>query len=214
MKFATRYLVAAALAAAPVSLAAQTGQPQPQGEHQQHQGRRGERGHMQGRGGGPVQRILAQREQLGLSADQVARLEAIGRDLQARNAPLQQQLIALFPERAQRGPNAQRARGERRARPDSAARGQRLERGERPRLTEEQRQQREQRRAQAEPIMQQMRANGQQALEQVRGVLTDQQEAQVQQWLEHRGEDRERGERRQRRGRRGEQPRGGAGQSR
>lgn len=196
MKFATRYLVAAALLAAPVSAAAQTAQPQPQGEHQQHQGRRGERGQMDGRrgpGGGPVQRILAQRQQLGLTANQVARLEAIQRDLQARNAPLHQQLEGLFPERGERGERGEGGRGER------------------PQLTAEQRQQMQQRREQAEPIMQRLRASHEQALAQVREVLSDQQEAQVRQWLERREDHGGRGERR---GRGGEQPRGGAGRSR
>jgi ribonuclease E len=201
MKFASRYLVAVALVAAPVSLAAQTTPPPAaQGEHAR-EGRefRGQRGPG---GGSPVQRMLSQRERLKLTDAQVQRLQAIDRDLQARNAPLQQQLASIFPERAQRA--AAGAQGERRARPDGARRGERRQRGERPQLTEAQRQQMQQRRAQAEPVMQQLRQNGEAALTQARSVLTAEQQAQVNQWMERRGE---RGEGRRdgrREGRRGD----------
>lgn len=205
MKIATRYFLMAALVAAPVAAAAQTTPPPAaQGE----QAREGHRGHARGQHGpgmgGPVQRMLAQRERLNLTDAQVQRLEGIQRDLQARNEPLVQQLRAAFPERAEGA-----RRGERRARPDSAQRAERRERGERPRMTEAQRQQMQARRAQVQPVMQQLRQNTQAAFTQARAVLTAEQQAQVNQWMEHRGE---RGERREgrREGRRGARgPRGG-----
>lgn len=190
MKFAIRCLVAAALVAAPVAAAAQTTPPPAaQGEHAR-EGHRGERGHFRGQrgpgGGSPVQRMLAQRERLKLTDAQVQRLEAIDRDLRARNEPLRQQLVSIFPERARRAEGA-RPRGERRTRPDSAQRAERRQRGERPQLTDAQRQQMQQRRAQAEPVMQQLRQNTEAALTQARSVLTAEQQAQVDQWRQRRG---------------------------
>jgi ribonuclease E len=214
MKFASRYLVAAALVAAPVSLAAQTTPPPAaQGEHAR-EGRGELRGQRGPGGGSPVQRMLSQRERLKLTDAQVQRLQAIDRDLQARNAPLQQQLASIFPERAQRAAAAG-AQGERRARPDGARRGERRQRGERPQLTEAQRQQMQQRRAQAEPVMQQLRQNRDAALTQARSVLTAEQQAQVNQWMERRGErgeGRRDGRREGRRGDRGDAR--GAGRTR
>ena len=222
MKFASRYLIAAALAAAPVAASAQT-TPPPAGQREQvREGRgelRGPRPGQAGPGPSPVQGLLRQREQLGLTAQQVSRLEAIDRDLQARNAPLHQQLTALMPRRGEQGqdgarprgprgerPEGARPQGERRARPDSAARAQR--RAERPQLTDAQRQQMRQRREQAQPIVQQLRANTEQALTQARAVLTAEQQQKVQQRMD---------ERRARQGdrpRRGERPAGAGARSR
>lgn len=217
MKFASRYFVAAALAAAPLAVSAQTTPPPAaQGE----QARDGQRGELHGRRGGPgmgspVQRMIGQRERLKLTDAQVQRLEGIQRDLLARNAPLHQQLQAIFPERAQRGPRPDGAapQGERRARPDSAQRraGREGRRGDRPQLTEAQRQQMQQRRAQAEPVMTQLRQNTEAALMQARSVLTAEQQAQASQWMERRGErgDRRGGDRDGRRGgERGDRGRG------
>ena len=219
MKFHTRYLVAAALLAAPVSAAAQTAPPAAaQGEHAR-EGRRGGPGDVRGHGGpggSPVQGILRQRERLQLTADQVSRLEAIDRDLQARTAPLREQLTAIFPERAQRadGPNGERRGGAR------GGRGERREDGrgargpgrDRPQLTAEQRQQMEQRRTQAQPIMEQLRQQGEQAMTQAGAVLTPQQQEQ----LRARGEGRDgrRGSGRGEHGERGGQPRGDSTRSR
>lgn len=211
MKFASRYLIAAALAAAPVAASAQATPPAAGQGERGHQGQHGERGVRGQRGpgmGSPVQRILSRREQLKLTDAQVQRLQAIDRDLQTRNAPLQQQLAALFPERAQRGQGQAEGRpqGERRARPHSAARAER--RRQRPQLTEAQRQQMQQRRAQAQPVMQQLRQNGEAALTQARSVLTAEQQAQVSRWAERRGEGRD-GQRGGRRGgERGDRARG------
>jgi hypothetical protein len=220
MKFASRYFVAAALAAAPLAASAQTTPPPAaQGE----QGQRGDRGGREFRGqrggpgmGSPVQRIISQRERLKLTDAQVQRLEGIQRDLLARNAPLHQQLQAIFPERAQRAaarPEGAHPQGERRARPDSAQRraDRAGRRGDRPQLTDAQRQQMQQRRAQAEPVMAQLRQNTEAALTQARSVLTAEQQAQVRQWSERRGDRRDgrredRGERRG--GERGDGPRG------
>jgi hypothetical protein len=207
MKFASRYFVAAALMAAPLSAAAQTTPPAAaQGEHAR-EGHRGEGGHLRGpRGAGagsPVRRMIAQRERLNLTHAQVQRLEAIDRDLQARNTPLHQQLASIFPERAQRREGAA-APGERRVRPDSTRRAER--RQDRPQRTEAQRQQMQQRRAQAQPVMQQLRQNAEAALTQARSVLTAEQQAQVNGWRERRGDRRE--------GRRGEDRRGGRGDRR
>jgi Spy/CpxP family protein refolding chaperone len=205
MKFPTRYFVAAALVAAPVAAQAQTAPPAAeQGQHAR-EGRRGELRGQRGPGGSPVARLLAQRQRLSLTDAQVQRLQAIDRGLQARNAPLQQQLAALFPERADRPQGDRAQRGDR-------ARGER--RAERPQLTEAQRQQMQQRRAQAEPIMQQLRQNGDSALAQARTVLTAQQQAQVQQMLERRGDRGERDGRGERGRRGGERQRGRTGESR
>ncbi|HYW12063.1 MAG TPA: hypothetical protein VE871_08900 [Longimicrobium sp.] len=227
MKFASRYFVAAALAAAPLAAQAQTTPPPAAQGEQGRDGQRGDRGRGEFRGqrggpgmGSPVQRMISQRERLKLTDAQVQRLEGIQRDLQARNAPLHQQLQAIFPERAQRAaarPDGARPQGERRARPDSAQRraDRAGRRGDRPQRTEAQRQQMQQRRAQAEPVMAQLRQNTEAALTQARSVLTAEQQAQVRQWSERRGDRREdrrdgrreeRGERRG--GERGDRPRG------
>lgn len=210
MNITSRYLIAALLAAAPVAASAQT-TPPPAGQQREHarDGQHGERGMRRGPGGpgrSPIQGLLRQREALGLTADQVSRLEAIQRDLRSRNQPLHQQLQALRPEGA-RGPRADgaRPRGERRARPDSAQRGERRQRGERPQLTPEQRQQMEQRRAQAQPILQQLRQNTAAAMQQARGVLTAEQQQKVQQRMQERRDRRDGRER----GPRGEGRRGG-----
>jgi Spy/CpxP family protein refolding chaperone len=219
MKFASRYFVAAALAAAPIAASAQTTPPTAAQDEQAREGHRGGLRDRRGPGGpgmgSPVQRLISQRERLELTDAQVQRLEGIQRDLQARNAPLHQQLQAIFPERAQRGPRPDGAapQGERRARPDSAQRraDRAGRRGDRPQLTEAQRQQMQQRRAQAEPVMAQLRQNTEAALTQARSVLTAEQQTQVRQWSERRGDRREgrreeRGERRS--GERGDRGRG------
>jgi Spy/CpxP family protein refolding chaperone len=69
----------AALAVAPLALEAQT--PGAQHEHA-------------ARGGHAFGMIIGQRAQLGLTDDQVARIEAIGQRLQVQNAPLLEQLRA------------------------------------------------------------------------------------------------------------------------
>lgn len=169
----TGWLLAGALVAAPLSLAAQT--PEAPAARGPHAG-------MVHRGGG-LGAMLQKRADLGLSAEQVARLEAIERDLRARNQPLREQVAAMMPERAQRTPapaEQRRARGE--------------QRGARTPLTDEQRQAMRARMEQARPVMEQMRANTRAAMEQARDVLTEEQRARLQAGMrQHR--DRRGGER-------------------
>jgi hypothetical protein len=179
MRNAHRMILAAALISAPLSLDAQ----RPAGDAQH------------GRGPG-VAAILQHRAQLDLTADQVARLEAIERDLRARNEPLRQQMSAAFPERAARaGAEGPRMTDEQRR----TMREQRARRGDhgaragaarRPQLSDEQRQQMRGRMEQLRPVMEQMRGNTRQAMEQARAVLTD---AQREQLRARMGEHRSRG---------------------
>ncbi|HEX6370370.1 MAG TPA: hypothetical protein VF006_15725 [Longimicrobium sp.] len=193
MKIHARYLVAAMLAAAPVTVAAQTTAPPQAGEHHgphgQMHGRRGPGAHG-GPGHSPIQGILQQRQQLGLTAEQVSRLEAIDRDLQARVQPLHQQLQALMPEdlkAAAHGPGAP-AQGERRQRPEGAQRqGGHRQGGDHPQLTAEQRQRMEQIHQQARPLMEQVHQHFQAAMEQVHTVLTPEQQQRARQGMQRHG---------------------------
>ncbi|MEW5930851.1 MAG: hypothetical protein AB1941_25600 [Gemmatimonadota bacterium] len=169
-------LAAALLAAAPApALLAQQG-PGAAGAHAQHQDGR------QGRHGprfSPVAALLEHRAELKLTGDQVSRLESIQRDLEQKNEPLHRQLEAARPQRRQ---------GERQAPP-----------------TEQELQAMRARMEQIRPQIEQLRANQQAAMEQVRSVLTDEQEQAARQYL--RGPRGERGERgaRGERGERGRQ---------
>jgi predicted transglutaminase-like cysteine proteinase len=154
---------ALALAAAPGLLAAQ--QTQPAQAHARHQGQRGEH-----RGG--IQALIARRDQLHLSADQVSRLQAIQQRLESQDRPLQERMRTLFQQSGLPDFRARRA--------ERGAQGQ--PRAQRPQLTEQQRQQLKQLREQAKPIREQMRQNRQAALREVQGVLTAEQKQQVQQW--------------------------------
>jgi Spy/CpxP family protein refolding chaperone len=194
MKIHARYFVAAMLAAAPVTAAAQTTAPPQAGEHHgahgQMHGRRGPGGP----GHTPIQGILSQRQQLGLSAEQVSRLEAIDRDLQARNEPLHQQLHALMPEdpRAAAHREGPPAQGERRQPPQGGQAhggGQHGhgEHGDHPQLTAEQRQRMERIHEQARPLMEQVHQNFQAAMEQVHTVLTPEQQQRARQAMGHHG---------------------------
>lgn len=214
MKIRTRYLLAAALAAAPATVAAQATTPPPQprehhGQHGEMHGRRGPGG--PGQAFSPVQGILRQRQQLGLSAEQVSRLEAIDRDLQARLEPLHQQLRALMPEdlRAvahRAGPPAQ---GERRERREGAqAPGEHRTRGDHPQLTPEQRQRMERVHQQAQPLFEQLHQHVEAALTRARAVLTPEQQRQVQAAVERHGGPGHHGPGGEH-GRRGERPRQG-----
>ncbi|HYR07054.1 MAG TPA: hypothetical protein VEQ60_04785 [Longimicrobium sp.] len=192
MKIRTRYLLAAALAAAPVTVAAQTTAP-PQEHHGAHGQMHGRRGPGGPGGHSPIQGILRQREQLGLSAQQVSRLEAIDRDLRARNEPLHQQLMALIPEdlRAAAHRDGPPQQGERRQPPQSGqAQGERRghgEHGDHPQLTAEQRQRMEQIHERARPLMEQVHQNVQAAMEQVHTVLTPEQQQRARQGMERHG---------------------------
>lgn len=147
------------------------------------------------RGGfSPVERLVERRADLGLSAEQVARLQDIEARLQQRNAPLVEQLRAsgAWGERRQRAERGPRAESERRA--PREAREARAERGERARgarqMPEELR-----------PAARQLRENRRAAMEEIRAVLTDDQQASLRREAEQR-----RGEARGNRGSRG--PRG------
>lgn len=76
--------LAVTLAAAPLPLLAQT---TPAPDTPRREMRDGAR--MQHR---PLERLMAQRERLGLSAEQVTRLEAVQERLRSRNAPLLEQV--------------------------------------------------------------------------------------------------------------------------
>ena len=184
----TGLMLAGALLAAPLALAAQT--PDAPAHRGPHAGMM-----MRGGPGGGLAAMLQKRAELNLTAEQVARLEAIERDLRARNEPLRQQIAAAMPERAERPRMTEEQR--------RAMREQRRERSEaRPRMTEEQRQQMRARMEQVRPVMQQMRANTRGAMEQARAVLTEEQRARLQQQMqERRGQ---RGGERGMRGRTGE----------
>lgn len=150
-----RVLLAAALLAAPAPalLAQQPGTP-PAAE-QQKQGRQGPRP-------SPVAALLEHRAELKLTAQQVARLEAIQRDLEQKNEPFRRQLEAARPQRGERpdGPPSEEERAAMRAR-----------------------------REQLRPQMEQVRANHRAAMEQVRSVLTEEQRETARQYLRgHRGE--------------------------
>jgi Spy/CpxP family protein refolding chaperone len=192
MKIHARYFVAAMLAAAPATVAAQTPAPAQAGEHH------GAHGQMHGRRGpggpgahSPIQGILGQRQQLGLSAEQVSRLDAIDRDLQARNAPLHQQLQALMPEdlRAAAHRDGPPAQGERRQPPQGgqAQGGGHHGQGDHPQLTAEQRQRMERIHEQARPLMEQVHQNFEAAMEQVHTVLTPEQQQRARQGMERHG---------------------------
>lgn len=147
----------AVIAAAPVSLEAQTPRA-PQGQEQAGRGQRP----------APISRILEQRAALGLSAEQVSRLEAIQQRLQQQNAPLIEQLRAsgAWQERGQNG-----ERGQQRG---PGARGERQ-------IPEELR-----------PVMQQLRENNRTAMQQVQEVLTAEQRARLRELMQQhrRGEGR------------------------
>jgi protein CpxP len=200
-KTTTTLMLAGALAAAPLALAAQTPEaPAHRGPHagMMHRGP----GHGPGLGA-----LLRNRAELELTAEQVARLEAIQRDLHARNEPLRQQMAALMPEHARRMQRMEP--GERPRMTDEQRRQMREQRSERMqqhrRMTDEQRQQMRARMEQARPVMEQMRANAQAAMEQARAVLTEEQRAKARESIrEHRTEARERmREHRRENGRRG-----------
>jgi hypothetical protein len=123
------------LAAAPVALEAQ-------------QGPRGAERAMRapGQGGAPLARVLERRSELGLTAEQVGRLETISARLQQQNEPLMAQMRA----------HRETLRGQR-----AQARGQR------------------QMPEQLRPVMQQMRENNQAAMQEVRSVLSDEQQTKL-----------------------------------
>jgi predicted transglutaminase-like cysteine proteinase len=119
-----------------------------------HGRRAGFRAHGQ-RGGGPAARLISRQQQLGLSPDQVSRLQAIDAQMKAKNDPIVARLRSFRPDSAQR---------------------QALRAGQ---MTEQQKQALRARGEQARPLVQQLRENQRQAMEQVRGVLTQEQQTRL-----------------------------------
>ena len=121
------------------------------------------------RGMVPLGRLLAQREALGLTAEQVARLETLAAEMRERNEALRAQLregMGSRPELTDEQREAMRAQ-----------RGAR--RGERPQLTEEQREAMRARSEALRPLMEELAASQRAAMEEVREILTDEQEAKL-----------------------------------
>jgi hypothetical protein len=153
----------------------------------------------------PAAAVLAQREALGLSADQVRRLEAVQARVEAANAPRLERLRAVQGER--------QAMDRDRIRQMSADERQQL------------RQQMRERMDQVRPVMEELRKTNHAAGDEVRAILTDEQHTQFRdlrrserrdgamrgqrggqnrgEWLQRRGERSERGDVPGRRGPRG-----------
>jgi DNA repair exonuclease SbcCD ATPase subunit len=125
----------------------------------------------------PIGRLLAHREELGLTADQVKRLEEIQADLRERNRPLLERVEAARAEWAER-------RQELRAESREEFRAQRRQRVEEARKRMEE----------LRPTLEQLRENQREALEEAEEVLTDEQKARLKELREQwRAELRERG---------------------
>lgn len=183
------------------------------------------------RGHDPIARLIEKRAELGLTDEQVSRLEEIRARLEERNRPLLEELRAARPaaegEEAERWREArarwqsmtpeerERARAEMEARrAEMRARWERMTPEEREARRAEMRQRMEERRAVARermgalrPTLEQLRKNHEEAMDAVREVLTDEQEAKLREL-----HDEHRGERGKRPGMRS--PRRGAGESR
>lgn len=147
------------------------------------QGRMPGAGVMQ-REAGPVDALLKYRTELGLTTDQTARLTAIGQRLEAQNRPLLEQLRA-------------------------AGFGEMPERNRRVRdLTPAQRDQLRERMQAARPTFQQLRENNKGAREQVRAVLTPQQQDRIRSLMKERRDEMrsKRGEQRRPRAKAGRRP--------
>ncbi|HEX7120661.1 MAG TPA: Spy/CpxP family protein refolding chaperone [Longimicrobiales bacterium] len=171
-----RTLVVLSLAVSPAALGAQTPEPV-----------RGEDARRM-IGHDPISRLLAERESLGLTADQVARLEAIRSRLEAENRPHRERLREARAE----------FRAERRERLDALTPAQR----------DSLRERRAARRAEVRermealrPTLRQLRENRRAALAEARAVLTDEQRERLRELRAERAA--ERGDRPHRRGGRG-----------
>jgi hypothetical protein len=154
------------LAIAPAALEAQQ-----QGAARGMQGARAQMAHggMGMRAGGamnPAARILAQREALGLTSDQVRQLEAVQTRLEAQNQPLAEQMRAAAVERGGERPAA--------GRPGAGMRGEGMRQQQE--MTAEQRAGM----AALRPAMAQLQANAAQARADVQSILTVAQRTQLQ----------------------------------
>jgi Spy/CpxP family protein refolding chaperone len=193
--------VLAAIAVAPMALEAQTP-------------RTGQERATRTPGQAPLARVLQHRAELGLTADQVNRLESIQQRLQAQNAPLLEQLRAsgAWPR------SGTEARERRQLTPEQREqmrqRSQNLTEEEREALREQLRERRQQRepgrvapgaRGQRQipeelrPVVQQLRANTRAAIEEARAVLTTEQQAQLRELMQQRRGERPGGVRESRR---------------
>ena len=144
-----------AMLALPAGLEAQ--QPRTRGDSPHRQGEVTRRG--------PVELLLRNRAELNLSADQVTRLEAIERDMEARNRPLIARLVEI--RRGIQGVPTP------------------------PRGTPEHAEVMRQRMQQARPLLDQIRKNNHDAMRMVGDVLTSEQKARVKQIIEERRRDRD-----------------------
>ena len=94
MRHVFRYFVALALIAAPAALDGQQGSPEPRRSEEQDGARRddGKKGH---HGRSPVGMLLKDRTEIGLTAEQVARLKAIDARLEEQNRPHVRRLVEI-----------------------------------------------------------------------------------------------------------------------
>lgn len=135
--------LALTLAAAPLPLLAQT-TPAPDAPRREvRDGARMQRA--------PLERLVAQRERLGLTAEQVTRLKAVQERLRSRNAPLLEQVRTARRQAVPRQP------------------------GTRAPLTEQERDALRRTREALRPVREQLRENRRGAAEEVRAILTDEQ---------------------------------------
>lgn len=128
---------------------------------------------------GPVEMLLRQRSELGLSDEQVARLRVVEQRMEEKNAPLIAELV-----RIRRELHGERQRKEERS--------------------DEQRREVRRRMAAARPLMKQIRENNRAAMREVGGILTAPQKARLRELLrERRDRHDDDDDRRRSRGRRG-----------
>jgi hypothetical protein len=182
--------LAASLVALPSAGAAQDSARGPEhGRHGAHAGPGRGHGHggarMQGaRSGGPAERLLAQRSELGLSNDQVKRLEAIRTKYEARNRPLVEKLRATHGDRA-------RMRSSMRSSMRDSVRGPRdttLSREQREARMKERREQRLAANPELKSTMEALHKNRDEASKEAMAVLTSDQRERVEKRMEQRRE--------------------------
>lgn len=129
----------------------------------------------------PVTAILEHRAELGLTADQIARLEAVDRRLRERIAPVREQMREARGEMPRPG-----ARGER------GARGQRVPRAPRPMSPEQRAAARERmdaaraRMQEMRPELEELRESRREAMDEVREVLTEEQQGRLRELMRER----------------------------
>ena len=179
----------AALAAAPVTLEAQN----PRVPRTQEQA---ERRH----DGASPQKLLQLRNELGLTAEQVSRLEGIRQRLQQQNAPLIEQLRASGAWRERRAQGEARTGEQGRIAPEQREQARQRMENMTPEQREAMRRQMQERRQGAEagrrterqmpeelrPVMQQMQANTRSALQEARAVLTAEQQTRLSELVQQR----------------------------